>query len=175
MRKFVVVKSEKVIDPKTGEVRYHDTIERQPEELINVWNPHQKENKMKHFKARNSIAVKKMIMSLTHQERAFLFTVEPYLDWETNILVGDGQTAGKKKEPLKWKDIDKIVEFDPRTRRKIVDELIKKNILNFLVSDRKKGIVINPEYALNGKTPLQALVNTFNSPGSLDDENEEQK
>lgn len=174
MKKLNVVKSERVINPETGEVRFRDTIERNPQELINVWNPHQKESRMKHFKSRNSIEVKKMIISLSPLERAFLFTVEPYLDWETNILVGDGQTAGKKKDPLLWKDIDKILGFDQRTRRKVVEELIKKNILAYLEGNHRKGIVINPDYALNGRSPAKALVNAFNSSSKLDEEIDEE-
>jgi len=161
MQNFKVIKSEKVVDQKTGEIKYHDTVERLPQELIGVWNPHQKEKNYKYIKMKNSLEVKKKINELTINEKAFLLSVIPYLDWETNILVGDGRTAGQKQFPLKWKEIDKITGFEQRTRRKIVESLVEKNILNYISGDYKKGIVINPQYALNGKTPSQTLINTF--------------
>lgn len=161
MQNFKVVKSERVFDPDTGEMKYHDTIERLPQELIGVWDPNRKDKSYKYIKMKNSLDVKKKISELTTNEKAFMLSIMPYLDWETNILVGDGRTAGSKNHPLKWRDIDKITGFEQRTRRKIVESLVAKNILNYISGDYKKGIVINPQYALNGKTPSQVLINTF--------------
>jgi len=171
MRKFIVVKSEQVVNPETGEVNYHDTIERRPQELINVWDPNGKIRQTKHVKRRSSIEARKIITTLNHNERVFLFTVEPYLEWETNLVIGDGVTAGKKDKPLLWKDIDGLLGMDERTRRKTVESLEKKNLIGYLESQHKrKGIVINPILILNGRSPSPALLNTFLSSKELEKE-----
>jgi len=171
MTKFIVINSERVIDENTGEVTYRDTIERRPQELINVWDPRRKIQQTKHIKRRSSIEARKLIVGLSLYERAFLFAVEPYLQWETNVLLGDGVTVGKKDRPLLWKDIDKLTGMDKRTRQKTVKALTGKNLIGYFESEHKrKGIVINPILMLNGRSPSQGLLNTFLSTYDLDKE-----
>jgi hypothetical protein len=41
---------------------------------------------------------------------------------------------------------------------------MEKNILAYIVTDQgRKGYVMNPEWALNGRNPQQSLVNTFST------------
>lgn len=170
MAKLNLINSERFLDEK-GRAKYRDVIERDAQELINVWNPNETEKRTKHFKSRNSIEAKKRILALSIMERAFLFTVEPYMDWESNILIGDGVTAGRKKQPLLWKEIDKITGMDIRARRKAVQGLIEKNVIGFILTEeKKKGIIINPDYALHGRKPTEALINAFHSEVVLEDE-----
>lgn len=118
MSKLSIIKTEKVVNAQTGEVTYQDTIERKPQELINVWDPYGKIQKTKHIKRRSSIEARKIMLQLNLYEKAFLFAIEPYLQWETNLLIGDGVTAGKKDYPLLWKDIDRITGIDKRNRKR---------------------------------------------------------
>jgi len=178
MNKFVVVASEKKVNQETGEITYLDTIERRPQELINVWDPRRKIQRTKHIKRRSSIEARKLMLELTLNERAFLFAVEPYLQWETNVLIGDGVTAGKKDQPLLWKDIDKLTRMERHTRKATVELLVEKNLVGYLESQHKrKGIVINPDLMLNGRLPSESLRNVFFSSHDLDadDKKEEEK
>lgn len=169
LKNLNVVKSERVIDPETGEMKYHDTIERQPEELIGVWSPRGKESRTKHIKINSRLEIKRKLKTLTGPEKIFLLSVLPYMDWESNLLVGDNVTAGTKKQPLSWADIEKITGLEPRARRKAVEGLMKKKVLAYLANDKKRGLVINPQFALNGKIPSTSLINTFNTATTLEE------
>ena len=91
-----------------------------------------------------------------------------YLDWETNIIVGD-DTVGMKGVPLRAGDIDKISGLDRKRRGKAVKGLADKNILAYIITeDRRKAYVMNPEWALNGRNPQDALVKTFQSKNDVE-------
>jgi len=169
MNKFTVINSERKINQETGEITYLDTIERKPQELINVWDPNKKIQRTKHIKRRSSIDARKLLLTLSPNERAFLFSVEPYLQWETNVLMGDGVTAGKKDQPLLWKDIDKLTGMERHVRKATVKLLEERNLIGYLESEHKrKGIVINPDLMLNGRLPSDSLRNVFFSNHDLD-------
>lgn len=170
MSKFTVIKEEKIVDPNTGEVKYLDTIERKPQEVISVFDPYKKAQRRKHVKRNSSIEIRKLCLLLNNDCKAFLFAVQPYLQWETNLLVGDGVTAGKKDQPLIWKDIDRLTGMDKRTRQKVIKQLSDENLIAYLESNHKrKGIVINPSLMLNGRIPAEALLNAFSTNECLED------
>mgnify|MGYP000961839886 CR=1 FL=1 len=172
MKKNAIVKSEKIVDPNTGEVTYQDTIERQPDELISVWNPRGKESRTKHIKINSRLEIKRKLKTLTGPEKIFLLSVLPYMEFR-RVLFRSNVTAGTKKQPLSWADIEKITGLEPRARRKAVNGLMEKKILAYLVNDKKRGLVINPQFALNGKIPSISLINTFNTATTLEEAEEE--
>jgi len=173
LKKNNIIESKRVVNPDTGEILYRDTIERKPEELVGTWNPRGKESRTKHIKINSRLEIKRKLKTLTGPEKIFLLSVLPYMDWESNLLVGDGVTLGIKKQPLSWADIEKITGLEPRARRKAVAGLMEKKILAYLANDKKRGLVINPQFALNGKTPGASLINTFNTATTLEEPEEE--
>lgn len=167
----VTVISERKLN-RNGATVYHDTIERKPGEVINVFDPNEIKNRTRHVKLQNSLAQKEQMMSLTQDEKLLVFCLSYYLDWETNTVIGDGQ-IGQKNYPLKASDIDRIAGLDRRRRIRAVKGLMDKNILAYTLTEhRRKAYVMNPEWALNGRNPQEALLNTFNS--KIDVENEQE-
>lgn len=156
----VTVISERKVK-KDGATVYHDTIERKPSEVIHVFNPNDVKHKTKHIKLQNNLNQKEEIQKLSRDEKVLVFCLSYYLDWETNIIIGD-DVVGHKGFPLKAGDLDKISGLDRKRRVKAVQGLIKKNILAYIDSEgRRKAYVMNPDWALNGRNPQQALLNTF--------------
>ncbi len=157
---------------KGNVVVYHDTIERKPNEVIAVWNPYAVRFRAKHVKLQNNLAQKEKMMKLTPDEKVLVFCLSYYLDWETNIVVGDGE-IGEKGVPLKASDIDKICGLERHRRRKAMLGLIEKNIIAYAMTEhRRKAYIMNPYWALNGRNPQESLLNTFASQTDVDDEQE---
>lgn len=166
--RVIVVKSERA-KKKGGAMVYLDTIERAPNEVIHVFNPYDVRHKTKHIKLQNNLAQKESVQRLNRDEKVLVFCLSYYLDWETNIIVGDGE-VGEKNRPLKVGDIDKISGLDRRRRAKAIKGLIQKNVLAYIVTeDRRKAYVMNPNWALNGRNPQEALVNTFNAKRDVEE------
>jgi|GEM_PF-2308511 len=164
----VTVISERKVK-KNGATVYHDTIERKPSEVIHVFNPYEVKNKTKHIKLQNSLNQKEELKKLSRDEKVLVFCLSYYLDWETNIIVGD-DVIGKKNTPLKGTDIDVISGLDRKRRGKAIKGLIEKNILAYIeTADRRKAYVMNPDWALNGRNPQEALLNTFKSENDVED------
>lgn len=163
----VTIVSERKVK-KNGATVYHDTIERKPSEIIQVFNPHDVKNKTKHIKLQNNLNQKEGIMQLSRDEKVLVFCLSYYLDWETNIVVGD-EVVGTKGFPLRAGDIDKITGLDRKRRGKAIQGLIDKNILAYIdTAGRRKAYVMNPDWALNGRNPQEALVNTFRSKNEVE-------
>jgi len=165
--RVIVVKSERQLK-KSGKMVYLDTIERAPSEVIQVFNPYDVRHKTKHIKLQNNLAQKESVQKLNRDEKVLVFCLSYYLDWETNIIVGD-DTVGMKGVPLRAGDIDKISGLDRKRRGKAVKGLADKNILAYIITeDRRKAYVMNPEWALNGRNPQDALVKTFQSKNDVE-------
>lgn len=166
-----IVLESKRATKKNGVMVYHDTIERKPNEVIHVFDPHEVKQKTKHIKLQNSGVQKEQMMNLSRDEKLLIFCLAYYLDWETNIVVGD-DVVGQKGHPLKASDLDTITGLDRHRRAKAVKGLIEKNILAYITTEeRRKAYVMNPDWALNGRNPQESLINTFNS--KIDVENEQ--
>ncbi len=167
----VTVISERKVK-KNGATVYHDTIERKPSEVIHVFNPYEVKNKTKHVKLQNNLNQKEEIMKLSRDEKVLVFCLSYYLDWETNIIVGD-DVIGKKNIPLKGTDIDKISGLERRSRGRAIKGLIEKGILAYIeTADKRKAYVMNPDWVLNGRNPQEALLNTFKSENDVEDTRE---
>lgn len=153
-------------------VVYYDTIERKPSEVIAIWDPYAIRFRAKHVKIQNNLAQKEKMRELTSDERALLFSLVYYLDWETNIVVGDGE-IGQKNVPLRASEIDIICGLERHRRRKAMLGLIEKNIIAYAMTEhRRKAYILNPYWALNGRNPQESLLNTFTSQTDVDDEQE---
>nr|WP_285854479.1 hypothetical protein [Paenibacillus elgii] len=127
----------------------------------------------KHIKLRAARRQKRLYEQLTLEEKGFLFSLLPYLEWETNILVGDG-TVEEKNKPLNFARIDEIIGVSAKFRRKIIQSLVDKKVLGFItVRNKRAAIVVNPDYALRGVKPDDALKQVFDFEMDLDEEDEE--
>ena len=174
-----VVNRETITDSGTGEVNIQETIIRRPDQIIivmdqkNVNENRQRDElnsrrEQKHIKLRSARDQKRIYKSLRTEAKAFLFSLLPYMDWESNILMGDGED-GEDKKPLRWSHIQRIAGISKPTRLKIVAQLEIKRIIGYMVvGGSKKGIVINPEYALYGRHPMEALLAVFNATKDID-------
>lgn len=179
MAKKDLVESRPLLDAGTGEVLVQEVINRRPDQIIVVMDPKNVQvsaakdevstrREQKHIKLRSARDQKRIYKSLAENEKAFLFSLLPYMDWESNILMGDGED-GEDKKPLRWSHVEKIVGLSKPTRLKIVRELEAKRIIGYMVvGGSKKGIVVNPEYALYGRHPMEALLSVFNADKDID-------
>lgn len=173
-----VLNREEIVN-EDGEILIQETVLRRPDQALIVMDPKnvqtdrqrdelQARREQKHIKLRSARDQKRIYKSLKTEEKAFLFSLLPYMDWESNILMGDGED-GEDKKPLRWSHIQKIAGISKPTRLKIVSELEKKRIVGYMVvAGAKKGIVINPEYALYGRHPMEALLAVFNATKDID-------
>lgn len=167
-----IVLESKRATKKNGTMIYLDTIERKPNEVIHVFNPNDVKHKTKHIKLQNSGIQKEQMLKLSRDEKLLIFCLAYYLDWETNIVVGD-DSVGKKGYPLKATDLDTITGLDRHRRAKAVKGLIEKNILAYITTEeRRKAYVMSPDWALNGRNPQESLLNTFNSKNDVENEQE---
>lgn len=163
-----VVESRTSTDPDTGEIIILETIARKFNEVVAVYEtkPGGKDElaarrEQRHIKLRTAREQKRIYMSMTPSQKAFLFSLLPYMDWETNLLIGDGDD-GDLGKPLRWIHIERIAGISRNHRIKLMRELEAKRIIGYMVIQGKKlGIVINPEYALRGRIPQEALKAVF--------------
>jgi hypothetical protein len=129
-------------------------------------------NEQKFIKIRTASEQKDLMLSLSRRERAFLYPLLFFMDWETNLLVGDGQ-IGKKGKPLTWANTDKLTGFDRHTRKLIIASLEERKVIGYIViGGVKRGIVINPKFALRGKNPQEALKEVFDCDYDVDYEDD---
>jgi hypothetical protein len=150
-------RARRLADPDTGEVVPAIPVN---EGLIVVDPKNQKRN-INHVKLRVARKQRRMINSLSIEERGFLFTLLNYLEWETNIVAGDGIIEEKGK-PLSLVKIEKLMGISRHFRIKIVESLVQKKVIGFLmVKNKRAAIIVNPEYALKGRKPDDALKKAF--------------
>lgn len=168
-----LVATKQVIDPETGEVIILETVARRPGEFVGVFEAKPKDEvkqkrEQKYIKVKTARKQKRIYKSLTSEQKAFLFSLLPYMDWETNLLMGDGED-GEKGKPLRWCHIQKIAGISKNHRIKLMRELDQKGMIGYmLIQGRKKGIVINPRYALNGRVPKEALLAVFQTEKDIE-------
>ena len=161
-----VLNCSQAVDPVTGELMVVETIARRHNEVVAVFRAGSKDEvkdrrDQRHVKLRTARDQKRIYKTLTPEQKAFLFSVLPYMDWETNLLIGDGDD-GEVSKPLRWCHIEKIAGICKNHRIKLMRELEAMRIIGYMVIQGKKlGIVINPEYALRGRVPQEALLAVF--------------
>lgn len=173
MARKQLVETRQVVDQDTGELIILETIARKPGEVIGVFEAKPKDEvkqkrEQKYIKVKTAREQKRIYKSLTPEQRAFLFSLLPYMDWETNLLVGDGED-GENGKPLRWCHIEKIAGISKPHRIKLMHELDDKGIIGYMViQGAKRGIVVNPRYALNGKVPQEVLLAVFHSEKDIE-------
>lgn len=156
------------VDSTTGEKLVPETVLRRRTEVVKVFDASKGGRMAKHIKLRSARDQKRLYFNrLDMQERGFLFSLICLMDWETNILVGDGEN-GEKGRPLSWAMIDGIVGVSKPFRIRTVRKLEEYRVIGYLnVGGKRVGIVINPLYALFGRKPDDSLLQAFQSEGDV--------
>lgn len=164
----------KHIDGETGEIMEPVIIHKRSSEIVRVFDPSSSKKNIRHVKLRVARKQKRVYEKLTIEERGFLFSILPYLEWETNIVVGDGVIEEKNK-PLNFAQIEKIARISKHFRIKLVNSLVEKKVIGFiLVRNRRAAIVVNPQYALRGLRPDDALRNVFDYELDVEGEDDDE-
>ncbi|MDO3680624.1 hypothetical protein [Paenibacillus ehimensis] len=162
----------KHVDSETGEILEPVLVHKRSNEIVRVFDPGNSKKNIRHVKLRVARKQKRVYEKLTIEERGFLFSMLPYLEWETNIVVGDGIIEEKNK-PLNFSKIEKVAGISKPTRIKIVESLVEKKVIGFIEVRRKRAaIVINPQYALRGVKPDDALRQVFDFELDLEEDEE---
>lgn len=156
------------VDTSTGEKLVPETVLRRQSEVVKVFDAAKGGRMCKHIKLRSARDQKRLYFNrLDMQERGFLFSLICLMDWETNILVGDGEN-GEKGRPLSWAMIDGIVGVSKPFRIRTVRKLEEYRVIGYLtVGSKRVGIVINPRYALFGRKPDDSLLQAFQSEADV--------
>ncbi|WP_010503307.1 hypothetical protein [Paenibacillus elgii] len=160
------------IDGETGEILEPVLVHKRSNEIVRVFDPGNSKKNIRHVKLRVARKQKRVYDKLTIEERGFLFSMLPYLEWETNIVVGDGVIEEKNK-PLNFTKIEKVAGISKPTRIKIVESLVEKKVIGFIEVRRKRAaVVVNPQYALRGVKPDDALRQVFDFELDLEEDEE---
>lgn len=161
------------VDTSTGEKLVPETVLRRQSEVVKVFDAAKGGRMCKHIKLRSAREQKRLYYNqLDLQERGFLFSLICLMDWETNVLVGDGEN-GEKGRPLSWTMIDRIVGVSKPFRIRVVRKLEEYRVIGYLVVGGKRvGIVINPRYALFGRKPDDSLLQAFQSESDVWEEDD---
>lgn len=155
----------KPVDADTGEVLVEHTVYRRPSEVVAVFDPTQSKRNLKHVRVRTARKQKRVYEKLTLEERGFLFSLLPYLTWETNIV------ANEEGKPLTFTDIDKVCGISKPFRIKLMDSLAQKKVIGFLqINGKRAAVVVNPQYAIRGTKPNKELKAVFDYDVDLDDD-----
>ncbi len=160
----------KPVDADTGEVLIQQTVYRHPGDVVTVFDPNKVTRNIKHVRVRTARQQKRVYATLTIEERGFLFSLLPYLEWETNIVVGDGEISEQGK-PLNFRQIDKIANISKNFRVKLINSVVEKRLIGYLVVKNKKvAIVVNPDFAIRGRNPSETLKKAFRYAENIDDD-----
>ena len=80
-----------------------------------------------------------------------LFKLLDYLDYETNILIKNGK-------PFRISDLAKDFGVSRQSASSHIHKLLEMNMLAELKTDRRKFLVVNPNYYLEGKkVPIEII------------------
>lgn len=164
--------SGKAVDAETGEILQQHTVYTRSNEIVRVFDQRSKRN-TKHVRLRTARKQRRVYDKLTLEEKGFLFSLLPYIEWETNIVVGDGGIEEKGK-PLTLTQIDGVAGISKPFRIKLLQQLVDKKVLGFIVVRGKRAaVVVNPEYALRGIRPDDSLKKVFDYELDIDADEEE--
>ncbi|TPG93526.1 hypothetical protein EEL32_00270 (plasmid) [Brevibacillus laterosporus] len=160
-------------DTETGEKLIKQEIWLRNKQIAKVVDVSNRKN-IKHIKFRSSTKQKRIYSQLTSDEASLLFKLMPYMSWETNLIVGDG-VLGEKNKPLKWSQVDQLLDYSKRQRIKVVKLLEEKKLIGYyVIGGKRTGIVINPSVAINGYKPDETLCKVFESDHDVGDDAEEE-
>ena len=146
----------KPYDPETGEILYAQTVYRKENEIVRIFDSTKSRRNTKHVKVRTARKQVRVYEKLTLEERGFLFSILPYLTWETNIV------ADEEGKPLTFTEIEKIANISKPFRIKLVNALVEKKVIGFImVRGKRSAVVVNPTYVLRGLRPDDTLKAVF--------------
>lgn len=147
----------RIIDVNTGEILLERNVVFRQGEIVKVLKPKNQGRTQKFIKQMTSRDQKRMLSRLTTEERAFLYSIQFYLQWDTNVIADD------EGNPLTWSEIEKIAKISKPTRYKLVESLESKNAIRYVTDHKGKrvGIMMNPVFAYNGKKPSASLKKLF--------------
>jgi hypothetical protein len=154
-----------VIDPETGEILNERNVLYRDGEIVKVFKPKETGRTQKFIKHMTSREQRRILGKLTTEERAFLYSIQFYLQWDTNII------ADEEGNPLTWAEIEKIASISKPTRYKLVASLEEKNAIRYVTqpTGKKIGIMMNPAFAYNGKKPSAGLRKLFKADKDVDE------
>jgi len=100
---------------------------------------------------------------LNRSEKAFLFDIEPYVNFETNIIVDEVGIAMTQEQ------LGKLTGWGKSQVSEIVSSLVKKNVLFEIKKGKTKYYGVNHKYYECGnwdKLLVQSAFSEFQSAGS---------
>lgn len=157
----------RIIDTSTGEVMLEASVVYRQGEIVKTLNPRKSGRIPKFVKHMTSREQKRALGKMTTEERAFLYSIQFYLHWETNVIADD------LGNPLTWRDIEKLVGISRQTRYKLVESLVSKNAIRYVVNPKNgqfTGIMMNPYFAYNGKKPSASLRKQFTTKRDVNED-----
>jgi len=151
------------VNTVTGQVMQEKNIICDIGDFIKVFKPQEVGRKAKFVKQFTSRDQKRTLNKLTTEERAFLYSIQFYLQWDTNVIADD------EGNPLTWADIEKIAHISRPTRYKLIASLESKNAIRYVARPDGKniGIMMNPTFAYNGKQPSASLKKLFTADNDV--------
>lgn len=155
----------RVVDSATGEIMLERNVIMRDNEIVKVFNPRNTGRAQKFVKQMTSREQKRILSKLSTEERAFLYSIQFYLQWDTNLIADD------EGNPLTWSDIEKVAGISKPTRYKLVALLEGKNAIRYVTkpgNDKRIGIMMNPAFAYNGKKPSASLKKLFVADKDID-------
>lgn len=160
---------DKIAD-ENGELLTARTVYVREHEKVLVIDGRQQGRSANFTKLKNSQKAKRRLRKLSTTEAGFLLKIIPYLSPGSNMLIGDGE-IGDRGVPLRVTELYEIAGLHHTTGKNVFNSLVKKNLIGYVVTEGiKKAILVNPDYALNGKQPNPELVEAFRSLLAIDKE-----
>lgn len=156
------------VDSDTGEILVEQRVFRRPDEIVTVFDPSKSKRNIKHVRVRTARSQKRVYATLSLEERGFLFSLLPYLTWETNIV------ADEDGKPLTYTQIDRYCGISKPFRIKLMQSLVDKKVIGFIiVGGKKAALVVNPQYAIRGQNPSKDLRAVFDFDVDVEQDEEQ--
>jgi biotin operon repressor len=126
-----------------------------------------KDLSLKHWKPKdhftkifnNEIQNAKELYGLTRTEVLFLYSLSPYLLWETNLLVDE------EDNPLNQKALAKLLEIDRKTVQRNMKSLEEKKCIYSIPLERDVFYLVNPNLMYAGQQINLVLPSIFTELG----------
>lgn len=157
------------IDPETGEILQKVEVFKRADQIVRAFNPRESKRNYNHVRTRAGREQKRALKKLSNDERGFVYAILPYLEWETNMVIGDGE-LGEEGKPLTFAQIERLLGVSRPTRQKMVKSLQAKKVIALLQVDGKStAIFLNPLYAFKGPKPNDSIKAAFESQVDVTD------
>jgi hypothetical protein len=97
----------------------------------------QKQNDKRHFSFSHMRYIRDITDNLPNKVCGYILLLQPYLKWNTNVLIDD------KENPLDEKGLAKALKVQPRTGKEVIKRLVQEDVLDH---DNKGNYVMNNRY-----------------------------